>query len=81
MNRAGIKHGDLVLVRQQQTAKDGDRVVALIDENATIKRFRRNKTVIILEPVSKNKKHKPIILERDFRIQGIAIKIISTTLI
>jgi len=37
MNRAGINDGDLVLIRQQETAEEGDRVVALIDDEATIK--------------------------------------------
>ena len=41
MNRAGINDGDLVLVRQQAMADEGERVVALINDDATIKRFHR----------------------------------------
>jgi len=74
MNKAGINDGDLVLVRQQMTANDGDIAVALIDGEATIKKLRLYKDHIILEPKSTNPKHYPIVLEKDFRIQGIVVK-------
>jgi len=74
MNKAGINDGDLVLVRQQMTANDDDVVVALIDDEATIKKLRLHKDYITLEPNSTNPNHCPIILERDFRIQGIVVK-------
>jgi len=73
MNRAGINNGDLVLVRQQQSAENGDLVVALIDNEATIKEFYRSKQVVILKPKSKNKKHKPIILTENFQVQGVVV--------
>src|SRR6266478_5530662 len=62
MDRAGIADGDLVLVRQQPQAENGDKVVALIDDEATIKEFRREKDVIFLRPRSRNKAHKPFVL-------------------
>ena len=73
MNEAGINDGDLVLVRQQPVAEEGERVVALIDDNATIKEFHRGKDVVILKPRSTNKKHKPIVLDGNFQIQGIVV--------
>lgn len=73
MNKADINDGDLVLVRQQSTAKNGDIVVALIDDEATIKEFQSYGNTIILKPRSGNKYHKPIILTKDFKIQGIVI--------
>ena len=73
MDQAGINDGDLVLVRQQPSAENGDRVVALIDEEATIKEFQKAKGTIILKPKSKNKKHQPIILTIDFQIQGVVV--------
>jgi repressor LexA len=73
MDEAGINEGDLVLIRQQMTANNGDIVVALIDESATIKRLRLRKNHIILEPRSSNPNHCPIVLERDFKIQGIVV--------
>lgn len=74
MNKAGINDGDLVLVRQQMTANDGDIVVALIDDSATIKQMRLHKDCVTLEPKSTNAKYSPIILERDFRIQGVVVR-------
>lgn len=73
MDQKEIYDGDIVLVRQQSTANDGDVVVALIDDEATIKEFHRMDQGIVLKPRSSNEKHKPIILTRDFRIQGIFI--------
>ena len=73
MNRAEIDDGDIVLVRQQATAKNGDKVVALIDDEATIKEFCREDEAIILKPKSTNKVHHPIILTRDFRVQGVVV--------
>jgi len=73
MNEAGISDGDLVIVRQQPVANTGDRVVALIDEEVTIKEFRHGNDVVALVPRSSDKHHKPIILNRDFMIQGIVI--------
>ncbi len=73
MNKTGINDGDLVIVRQQPVAENGDRVVALIDDAATIKEYRREGGKIVLMPRSTDKRHKPIILERDFMIQGVVI--------
>lgn len=76
MDEAGINDGDLVLVRQQSVARDGDNVVALIDDEATIKEFHKSNSVIMLKPRSSNPIHKPIILEENFQIQGIIVKVI-----
>jgi repressor LexA len=73
MNEAGINEGDLVLVRQQPVAEDGDIVVALIDDEATVKELRRTKDALILKPKSSNKKHQPIILTDNFQIQGVVV--------
>lgn len=77
MNDKGINDGDLVLVRQQSDADSGDTIVALIDDEATIKEYRKGDNIVSLLPKSKNKIHKPIILDHDFQIQGIIISIIS----
>lgn len=73
MNAADINEGDLVLVQQQSTAKNGDKVVALIDNESTIKEFQRQKNVVLLRPKSTNKSHKPIIVTNDFLIQGVVV--------
>ena len=73
MDQAGIDDGDLVLVRQQPTAENGDKVVALIDDDATIKEFHRAKDTVVLKPKSSNKKHHPIILTENFQVQGVVV--------
>lgn len=78
MDEAGINNGDLVLIRQQSVAKEGDKVVALIDDDATIKEFHRSGDVVVLKPRSSNNSHKPIILDSDFRIQGVVVRTIPT---
>lgn len=73
MNRAGIQPNDLVLVRQQPAANSGDKIVALINDDATIKRFYREGSVVVLRPDSTDKGHKPIVLSEDFSIQGVVV--------
>jgi len=73
MDRAGIGDGDLVLIRQQNTARSGDRVVALVDGEAAIKEFRPSGDVVVLRPRSSNPKHRDIILTRDFLVQGVVV--------
>lgn len=77
MNDAGIDHGDLVLIRQQQYAQNGDQVVALIDDEATIKEYHHKGNLVVLKPKSKNLKYQPIILTDEFRIQGVVEAVIS----
>ena len=50
MKDAGILEGDLVVVHSQQTARDGDVVVALLGEEATVKRFFREADHVRLQP-------------------------------
>lgn len=47
---AGILDGDLVLVKKQNTAENGDIVVALIEDEATVKKFYKEKGFIRLQP-------------------------------
>ena len=71
----GIVEGDLVIIRQQHTAEDGDIVCALIGNEATLKRFYRKGDEITLRPANKN--YDPIVVtEGDFRILGKATGVI-----
>ena len=79
MNKAGINDGDLVLVKQQSSAQNGDKVVALIDDKATIKEYKHAGNTIILQPKSTNHEHAPIILTEDFQIQGVVENVIPNT--
>jgi len=78
MDKASIYDGDLVLVRQQPMADNGTIVVALIDDEATIKEFHKTSTAILLKPRSHSSKHKTIIVTKNFRIQGIVLTSISS---
>lgn len=50
MINAGILDGDMILVQQQQTAKNGDIVVALVDDSATVKTFYKEDGYFRLQP-------------------------------
>ena len=50
MINAGIFSGDYVLVEQQPTAENGQKVVALVDDSATVKTFYKEKDYIRLQP-------------------------------
>ena len=56
-----IDDGDIVIIRRQETAENGERVVAMIDGHATLKKFFRRKQQIVLEPSNINMA--PIIVE------------------
>lgn len=47
---AGIYNGDKIIVRRQQTAEDGEIIVALVDDSATVKRLYRRDGKIVLHP-------------------------------
>lgn len=59
MINAGIMDGDIVVVRKQNTAVNGEIVVALLDDEATVKRFFKESQHIRLQP--ENERYEPII--------------------
>lgn len=77
MNEKNIEDGDLLIVRQQETADVGQIVIALVDGESTVKELAKSNDYIILRPRSKNKKHQPIVVSEDFRIQGVVIGTIT----
>lgn len=71
MTGAGIDDGDLVLVRKQEEARNGDIVVAYAEgEGNTLKRFRRYGRTVFLHP--ENPKYTDIPM-KNCRIQGVAV--------
>lgn len=76
MINAGIDDGDLVVIRKQQEANEGDIVVALVDNQNTLKRFYKDdkNQKIILHP--ENEKYDDIIVDECF-IQGVACNVIK----
>ena len=68
MVEAGILDKDLVLVKQQSTAMNGDIVVALIEDEATVKTFYKEKGYVRLQP--QNQFMDPIIVRSNLSILG-----------
>lgn len=81
MNKSGISDGDIVLVRQQSVAEEGEKVVALINDKATIKHFHRAGGVIVLKPNSTDPKHQPIVVSDDLMIQGVVAAVFPPSII
>jgi repressor LexA len=67
MKDIGMLEGDFVVVRQQETAVDGDIVVALVGEEATVKRFFREPDHVRLQP--ENESMEPI-RSKDVKVMG-----------
>lgn len=65
MRDAAIHDGDYVVVREQRSAEPGDIVVALLEDEATVKRFFPERDVVRLQP--ENSRHEPVIVRRDDR--------------
>ena len=61
MGNAGIYDGDQIIVKQQSTASNGEIVVALVDDSATVKRFYKENGHIRLQP--ENDFMEPIIVD------------------
>lgn len=68
MEGAGIREGDLLVVKQCSQAENGDIVVALLDDSATVKTFYKKKDCIVLHP--ENDKYEDIIT-KDIKILGV----------
>jgi len=75
MINEGILDGDIVLVRKQSTANDGDIVVAIIDGDATVKTFFRERNRIRLQPA--NDTMRPIFVGSESEA-GISGKVIAS---
>ena len=75
MKDAGILDGDIAIIRQCNTASDGEIVVALIDDSVTLKRFFKEATRIRLQP--ENPEFKPI-YSQDVQILGILSNILRS---
>ena len=75
----GINNGDTILINKQNTAENGDKVVALLNGNeATLKTFYKEKGQVRLQPANKN--YKPIIIRsgQQIALQGTLLDVIRT---
>jgi repressor LexA len=75
---AGILEGDYVVVRSQDRATSGEMVVAMVDDEATVKYFRPKGDRVELEPA--NERYEPIVVSRtaELRILGVVKGVIRT---
>lgn len=71
MNKIGIEDWDIILIRHNTDCSNWDIVVALIDDSATLKEFRKENWIIKLIPRSTNPANKTIIVTENLIIQGI----------
>ncbi|KKU87143.1 MAG: LexA repressor, partial [Candidatus Gottesmanbacteria bacterium GW2011_GWA2_47_9] len=72
----GINDGDTILINKQDTAENGDKVVALLNGNeATLKTFYKEKGQIRLQPANKN--YKPILIKsgQQLALQGVLLDV------
>lgn len=78
MTGAGIQDGDLLLVHRTPEARTGQIVVARIDNEVTVKRFRTRNRKVFLE--AENPEFQPIRVSRqsDFAIEGVAVGVLRT---
>ncbi len=76
MRDRGILPGDLVVVHQQEHARDGDAVVALLGEDATVKTFRRTARGFDLVPENPDFEVRHVGPDDDFRVLGVVVGLV-----
>src|SRR5208283_2493755 len=71
-----IADGDFVIIRKQETAENGERVVAMINNEVSLKLFQRKKDHIVLEPA--NSTMQPIVVDptEDTKILGVLVGVV-----
>ena len=83
MDKKWIESGDLVLIEETNIAESGKVVVALINDEATLKEFQVKNESVFLIPHSTNPRHKPIILDGEsdsFSIQWVFVRVFPGSL-
>ena len=79
MIEAGILDGDLLAVHSTPTAKNGDIVVARIDDEVTVKRLQRTSQKHLLQLLPENRDYEPITVdlrEQAFTIEGLSVGVL-----
>ncbi len=79
MNKAGINDGDLVLCRKNYHPEIGNKIVALIGDDATIKEYHRESGVVVLKPCSTNPKHLPMkfVENEEMSVQAVVVRVLA----
>ena len=74
-----ISEGSYIVVQKDVSMEDGDVVVAVIENSATVKRLKRKKDMVVLYPQSSNPLNQPIYLDRETEgiLNGKVIKVLE----
>jgi repressor LexA len=79
MRDRGILDGDLVIVRQQEHAREGDAIVALIGDDATVKTYRRSGDGVDLVPANPDFEVRHVGPHDDFRVLGVVTGLVRSS--
>jgi repressor LexA len=71
-----IDDGDFVVIRKQQSAENGDRVVAMIDSQMTLKRFQKSHGRVMLHPANSTMKPIEVDPDSDSQILGVLVGVL-----
>jgi hypothetical protein len=79
MNKAGINDGDLVLCVKNYHPENGNNVVALMGDDATIKEYHNDGKIVTLKPCSDNPKHQPLIFtdNEEMKVLGVVVRVLE----
>jgi SOS-response transcriptional repressor LexA len=79
MNKTGINDGDLVLCRKDYHPENGNRVVAQIGDDATIKEYYNDGKTVTLKPCSDNPKHQPLTFtdNEEMKVLGVVVRVLE----
>jgi repressor LexA len=83
MLEAGIFDGDLLAVHSTPVAKNGDIIVARIDDEVTVKRLQHTKQKHLLQLLPENRDYKPISVDlrvQSFTIEGLSVGVLRRTI-
>ena len=80
MKDAGILDGDLVVVRKVDHAENGDVVVALLGDDATVKRLEKRGDRVVLQPANESHRPIPVRPEDGFRVLGVVIGLVRPSM-
>ncbi len=74
---AGVENGDLVIAERTNEVRDGDNIVAIIDNMALLKQVYFSENAVHLNPMSHDPSYQPIIMKEDFEIFGKMVDVIK----
>lgn len=71
-----IQDGDYVVIKKQETAKNGERVIAWVDDETTLKKFYRERNRVRLDPCNGSMKSIYVDPQKDIRVLGVLVGVL-----